>query len=329
MNITTIIFKIIHSNIIRHNVTAFSNYTIDNYAKFCGRLQYIDEIYDSSYLIENKFYLQDELVEKNVRLYDILDHSKVYTLREEKQISITKKLLHDELKQPIIKYLLDNNINRACWKINESPININNSFIEYVQLNHSTLEIIGYAEHQEQCDGMNCDLVKYKCDYAGSSGCVCDRYDKHMFTFITNNSHIEVLLDLPVICNKNTILKHFLKIIKSFQETILIDEYRNLKTFDFDLYCIEYDIQSPNITVDGQKIDDSSFVVSFFRKNEKEIIVNTCYTQIDYVIVCKTPTSIQFQKYIQLPNILSDIVYAYICDSFESIIPNSDYIHTI
>jgi hypothetical protein len=190
--------------------------------------------------------------------------------------------------------------------------------------------------HQKQCNVINCDLIRYECEYSGGRGYIDKRFNCNKIRFETSSKlKHKIHLYLPNICNKTTIIEQFLIKLKGVENNTMLDEIINLKICDFDLYGVEHDVQSVSAWIRPKKIDNNDhFVLRFFSKNENEILSDTCYKRYKYMIVCKSVTSLQFQNYIasltvSLPYVLSDIVYEYLCDCFDSVEPDPNDVVTM
>ena len=115
-----------------------------------------------------------------------------------------------------------------------------------------------------------------------------------------------------VISNKNTILD------KILNENVIITReiYRIL---DFDLYYVmrkrKYDRELKKEVSDEdviRVIDNNDFIIDYFCENNNNII-DLSYDMVSrYVIVRKTFSSSQLHDLLQLPGILSDIIYTYL-----------------
>ncbi len=249
---------------------------------------------------------------------------------------VTHKLCDRELNEPIINYLINNNIQRACWSmlVKDKLVNVN---VKNTFNNYDTSSFIGYKNHLE-CNINDCDLITYECESKklyfqnNKKNIVIDsRFGSYEFKFIIlqKNYKYDKLLSMPIICNKNTILEKFLK---GFNANYI----QNIRTIDLELYWAikKYEKSLDDIylsygrshdnkiiyqNVIKVKIDDD-FVLDYYCKND-EIFVDSKFEYLKkYVIMCRPITSQQL--YDMLPPILafiSDIIYIYA--NFENKIP--------
>lgn len=107
---------------------------------------------------------------------------------------IPTQISREEYKKPLIYYLQNKNIQRACWAINNDPIVVTKTFRE---LNFGKFAIQGKQFHYKKCD-----LIRYLvCDSVYDT--LSYRYDIFYFTFVlSNNIKYKGYLCLPTTCNK-------------------------------------------------------------------------------------------------------------------------------
>ncbi len=228
------------------------------------------------------------------------------------------QLSEDDFMNPMIKYLQDNNIERACWSINGFPIDVKKTFKD---LNNESNVIIGQTYHAQNCEIDKCDLIVTVIGCNGVDDTITDRYEDLSFTFVeSNNIKHDGYMRVPRICNYKTILKQFMTECDFFD----IDAKEILKKYrlhDFDFFQITKEDDKYHIE---KNIFEYDFVVKYHIKNCREIFDNAPYIEYEDVISCKCITSCEFQKLVPLINILSDLIYMYVdFDSIE-LVP-SDY----
>ena len=251
-----------------------------------------------SFLIEEKIYSNNRLIEDKNELIRRMGFG--CGIVEEIWITFTKNISDNDLKKPIIEYLLNNNIDRACWNIN-----IYNTFFD------SVTEIIGYMNYtcvshhtNANCDAKYCDLIT-GISFSGSRTFLKDRYKTYKFTFLMsrNNQHI-INLTLPLICMKRTILEEFLK-------NTNITSDNKFKIIDLDVYCIKKEHSYNKVCQIERILNDDLFVIEYCCENNRDIYWTHMDTICKYVITYKPILSSSLQKLVQLPENLSDIIYTY------------------
>src|SRR5437870_4514457 len=108
---------------------------------------------DSKYTKKNTIKIQGKIInDHSKKLCEIVDNSlplnsHSFSLRDMncvrikliKYLSITKCISFDEMTEPIIRYLHNNDIDRACWSFESKSINVQNTFSHYVNDHVTTI----------------------------------------------------------------------------------------------------------------------------------------------------------------------------------------------
>src|SRR5438552_10398883 len=116
--------------------------------------------------------------------------------------TIKCKLSENDLKKPIIDYLLANNIKRACWTIDGKWINVWSTFF------NPNKELIGFDFHvRNNCDQYNCDLVIFYDMRSTLLNRLDNRFTTFDFKFVVSNHCESFRMTVPVIATRNIILQ--------------------------------------------------------------------------------------------------------------------------
>ena len=121
------------------------------------------------------------------------------------------QLSEDEFTCPMKKYLLDHNIDRACWSCDGIPVDVNKSFKDLDCYNKS---IIGHKYHTKKCDictkiyeTHTCDLIEYIVGCSGQYDTISNRCDWFDFLLLVRpDNRYEGYMWISAICGKNMIL---------------------------------------------------------------------------------------------------------------------------
>ncbi len=333
-------FKLIYkySFLVRSDISD----SLEDYMKQIGYIskfdqKYLYKFYDF-YKVESKIFMNDEFISnKKRKLCDIIVEDKIpvypnvlckdllYKINEEIWITYSKKISYEELSKPIINYLEHHHIKRACWTISGVPVNVKKNYFDPMS------EMIGHMVHHKDCEITKCDIVTYNSGYDGMYLYIDSRCHFVEIIVIVSDPRDEVTprdklnfcinIDIPEICDKNRIINECVDNIY-----MLPQEYNHLRFIDFDLYYVmkhkKFDRKTNKEIINEQVtkiIDNDEFVTKFFCKNNDNIIDITYDMEFKYVIVCKNILSTEFQKLLEIPRILSDIIYTYI--DFESVEP--------
>jgi len=248
-------------------------------------------IYVKNILVEATNEKISTFIEKNFGKTDYTD------IIIEKRVKIVHELTNEELLEPIVTYLIDNDICRCCWIINGLNVNIKKKFSDY-----DGTEYLGFLDHHN-CNISHCDLVTYcvgKSRIIITQNLRCEHYEVE---YISHNKKSETnLLRLPVISNKKKILEIFICELNYF------DESSELRTIDLDLYHVV----TTNTKKEISRINtNDDFVLNFFCKNKHGLFKSMYDNHHKYVVVCKYITTSQLNEYVFLPRDILDIVYTY------------------
>lgn len=184
------------------------------------------------------------------------------------------ELSDQDLKKPIIDYLMSKNIKRACWSVDNQWINVKTTcFDTILEKGFIGKKIIGYNWHwqakQGGCDETNCDLVQCNDRFnLIEPVIITTRSKQYFFKFVTLGYSTMFKMRVPVITKKNQILKLFL-------DTMGTNEYMMM---DFDLYYINQctnmgtELGYNNSIEKTIKINnENDFVVDFAEQNRRII----------------------------------------------------------
>ena len=292
------------------------------------------KIYVENKLIDNLDQTFLDLITANKQLLDNpkspkygYGRSKGHILITIKRIlTIIKNLTDDEMDKPIINFLLTNDISRACWLVEGKSIDINNSFNQYNLSN----EYIGYNRHKPNCDINKCDLIVCSSSHSGIFYTMIDRSTVYDSMFLINDKNDPLmnnffdLIRLPLLCNKQTIIKKFLEDAALYYQHSKEVFYKSLKPIEIDVYFASRDTSEDNIVEDSiERItNNNNYVLEFFKRNENGIDDCWGHQNKKYVFVLKSFRSNDFNALLinTLPiDDLLDIIYDYV--DFESIEP--------
>jgi len=238
--ITFKLIKIFQVRIVKSDV----DMTIEEYIKKHGYHVPLKNLVNE-WTVEKKLYISDKLADPNKTVqyyyYDYDDRHSWINRGDDwwrplgggtEEVTIWKidELSDNDMKRPMIKYLIDNDIERACWTIDGEPIDVNTTYFDPNKI------ITGYETHvKEKCTGTHCDLVRYVNDYSrgvyGTNITITSRTNVYKFKYIVPESPtgIDFTMTVPVICNKHTMIEKFLDVTKNN------DKY---SVMDFDLYYV-------------------------------------------------------------------------------------------
>lgn len=316
---TQIIFKLSTSSSLYY-FNKYEHMTIDMIVRKYVALPQNDTSYPKIVLYKIKGYINGVEINIERSFIDVLsdDYEKNNLLTIiHSYIIKTEELSEQQMKRPVIDYLIKHNIIQACWTCEGKPFNV------WEECFDSEEEIIEHYKHQDKvCDKKNCDLITNYIFLTHWSKTI--RNEQYKFRY----DDIEFEMEVPLICKKSTIIETFLK--NKF--------IKNLITYDFDLYYVKYsytDIfnwsQYKNIKLN----DNDKFVVKDY-----SVIGNAQISAINskgiYVIVRKNVTSYDLYKQLnQLPRLISDIICTYadfnsnspICDNIFKLTKQNEFIY--
>ncbi len=212
-----------------------SNITLDrigNIGDYCNT--HLLKLSDN-WIKDTKIYIQGKLItDHSMEFFQIEDFLKSNGIKCRLMFSkLFINLTEQQLNEPMVKYLSENNFARACWMKDNKNINIKNTFNYYSMDNDS--QCIGFTSRHQNCEQKNCDLVVYEHSCAGYTTILSRFYDYEIIvynepktTHSQSNSQL-IKLQLPVISNKQIIIENFLK---SYHD-------KKLLISDLDLYIVQ------------------------------------------------------------------------------------------
>jgi len=299
--------------------------------------QYITKCFSEYYGHDPTEYVRTVLIKNNkleeimvnpndseIQLCKLIDReSTIYSYT-----TITIEISENNINCPIRDHLNDFDIIRACWKSSTGNcIDVNKPFFHDISdlpfdpinelVTKQKIYLIGYmCAHQEGCDIQKCDLIScYSCYYKITHRISYSRHCTFDFIFFHEGIMNKLLLSLPAVCDKLSIIKTF-----TLDKDIV---YLNMKLIDLDLYCItlrnNYKI---DLVYDVMEVTtDDNFVVEYCCENGKRFPESFPTGIKIYAIIPKIITSRQLNQYLLLstPADVSDIIYEYV--DFESRMP--------
>lgn len=232
-----------------------------------------------------------------------------------------EEITDDEINEPVIQYLIKNEIDRGCWTWIRDGfcecIDIKKPFINYI--NENKLEFFSNIQHVKHCSGVNCDLIdmslspsdrstyRNECFVPMKINQRTSEYKIWVQTNDLNNGEYTILLRLPVICDSGTIMRLIFQHIKSNQYN-----KNHLKFIDHSLYYVkrkylekEDDVFDFLIKCDAV----GDHILDYFCKNGHWIPSDISLVRL--VFAHRLIISDDFNKLIDIPSSLSDIIYEY------------------
>lgn len=293
--------------------------------------QYIKKCFSEYYGHDPKKYVrtiiikndeQEMIVNPNdnkIQLCKIIDReSTIYS-----HTTITIEISENNINRSIRDYLNDFDIIRACWKSSDGNcIDVNEPFFHNMSnlpfdrisklVTNQRKCLVGYMRgHQKGCDIKKCDLITCYCKNVNRIS--YSRYCTFDFIFFHKDNMNKILLSLPAVCDKLSIIKTFI-----LDKDIV---HLNMKPIDLDLYYI---VLETNFKIElkytAVKVStEDNFVMEYHCENG-EIFSDSYPTGIKiYAIIPKTVTSKQLNQQLFVPIDISDIIYEYV--DFESVMP--------
>jgi hypothetical protein len=241
-----------------------------------------------------------------------------------------KDMTDEEMNQPIVDFFLKNDIDRACWVVDNESIDVKNTFNHY-----NADKYIGHMYHYDSCDVNKCDLVTCVEEYDGAFFALSERFCFHeSMLFVDGVDFLKdkyfdcyfSMIRLPLICSEQTIIKYFLRHLEKFiirrPDNKKKSAISDFKLAELDVYCFSHITKLDNTTIDSMQriIDNDDYVLDYFEKNKKIISHSQEYNDLIYIFALKSFRLNDLYLLLnQLSTNLSDIIYDYA--DFESIIP--------
>lgn len=314
--------------------------------------RWIDNPYDTKIneytSIQIKVYAHDKLIDNlDQTFFDLVSADKTlldeprskygYFCRKDyilvtmkRLITIVKDLSIDEMDNSIVNFLDANDIKRACWMVEGNPLDINNSFNHY----NSSDKYVGYDHHKLNCNINKCDLITCSSSYDGMRCIMTDRSKVFNSMFLidgkidpSTNNFFD-LIQLPLLCNKQTIIKKFLEDVALYCEHGDDTFYKSLKANEIDVYFVPRiapeTIEDPAVEhIISRITDNDNYILDFLKENENGIDDTCEHYDKKYVFVLKSFRLNDLNAILinTLPVVdLLNIIYDYV--DFESIEPN-------
>lgn len=214
-----------------------------------------------------------------------------------------------EFNEPIVKYLEKNNIERGCWVNYQGNVDTNQSFHQSLD---NCVDLYRCNTHTKDCIQSKCDLMSF---IINSPGCysqtvpVTRRMEKCEIVGEFDDEIFVKRLSLPSICNKDTIIKTFLK--------KMTDENKYIRIIDLNLYCRKTPMRTGRRHLEKAEkiIKEDNFILSYCCDND-DIVSDK---KIEYFIVSKMILPKDFYNLLSVPVSLCDIIYEYV--DFDSMSP--------